>query len=144
MILVSLLQLELLPFPRFAAAVDWLPFVEYWVRVDFWFSLRDKFWTPLMIAAMCRFCSELYFLVVTEAVELMVLLFLLCHSFTGCALSGSSSIRCWVSHMSHNHYSLSYHLVVLLVSTPFSVWFPFPFPCLLHPTGPPLPWNPMT
>ena len=59
--------------------------------------LRDLFYMPLIIVAMSTFYFGLNSLVVTEAVVLVVLLFLLRRSFTDFDLNGSFSILFFVS-----------------------------------------------
>ena len=128
---------------RFDASVDWIPFVGSYICVDFSCSCWDEFCTPLIIAAKGWFCLSLSLLVVTEAVLLVVIILLLHCSFNACAISGSFSICCWVSHMSRDHYYLPYQLVGLLISTPSSLWFPFHLPCPQWPPQSPLPWPPL-
>ena len=88
--------------------------------------------------------------VVTEAVVLVVFLFLLLRSFTTCYIAGSFSIRCWLLQLSHDHYSFPYHLLGSFMSTPCSLWFLFPLPLPPQPPPPTLPrplppsnWPPM-
>ena len=59
------------------------------------------------------------------------------------ATSGWSSIRCLVSYLRRNHSSFSYHLVVLLISTPLSLWFPLFFPRPARPPWTSLVWPPL-
>ena len=80
---------------------------------------------PLIISATSRFCSGLSSFVVTGEVLLVVFLFFLFRSFIACSLAEYFSIRFWVYHVIHNNYSFPYHLVVLLMSNPFSLWFLF-------------------
>ena len=122
---------------RFDASVDWIPFVGSYICVDFSCSCWDEFCTPLIIAAKGWFCLSLSLLVVTEAVSLVAIILFLHFSFNACAISGSFSICCWVSHMSRDHYYLPYQLVGFLISTPSSLWFPFHLPCLPRPPQPP-------
>ena len=143
MILVSLLPPELLLLLWFSAAVDRLPFFGYRICVNCRCCLWDTFCTPFIISETSRFCLGLSLLVVTEAVALVLFLFLLRFSVTTCALSGSFIIRFWVLQMSHNHSSFPYHLVGLLISKPFSLWFPFPLPRPPRPPRPPLPRPPI-
>ena len=91
---VSFLPPELLFLAQFSAAVYQLPFVGYRIDVDCGCSFRDEFCTPFIIVAMGRFFLGFSSLVVTEAVALVVLLFLIGYSFTACYLSVSLSIRC--------------------------------------------------
>ena len=104
-IMISLLPSELLSFLRFSTAVYQMMFVGYQICVDCGCSFWDTFSTPLIIAAKSWFCSGLSLIVVTEAVVLVVLLFLLRCSFTTCALSGSLIVRCWLLQLSRDHFS---------------------------------------
>ena len=119
-------------------------FVGYPIYADCGCSCWDVFCTPLIIATPSRFYSGLSSLVVTEAVALVVLLFLLHLSFSACALSGSLIIRCLVSQLSRNHSYFPYQLVGWIISTPFSLWFPFTFLCPPQPSRPPLLRTPLT
>ena len=89
------------------------------------------------------FCSGLTLLVFTEAFVLVVFLLFLRRLFTACYIYGYFSTRCWVLHLSRDHYSFPYHLVGLLMSIPFSLWFLFPVPHCLWPSRTPLPWPPL-
>ena len=111
---------DLLSFITFAAAVIQIMFDGYWIIwVDcgcFWWH---EFCTQLIFAAMSRFCWVLTLLVVTKAVVLVVFLFLLRHWFTVSSLAGYFSIHCWVLQPILDNLYFSYHLVGLLISTPF-------------------------
>ena len=66
-----------------------LPFDGYQIIwVDCGCLCQDVFCTPLKIAATSRFCFGLTSFVVTEAFVLVVLLLLICHSFTAYSLDG--------------------------------------------------------
>ena len=110
-------------------AVNQLPFDRYWIIWNDCVCLfQYAFCTPLIIVAMSWFCSGLTFFVVNEAVLLVILLFFLRSSFTACSPDGSFSICCRVLQLSRNYSYLPYHLVGLLMSTPFSLWFLSHFP----------------
>ena len=129
---------------HFTAAVYNLPFEGYRICVHCACYCQDSFCTPLIFAATSILCSRLLSLVVTEAVALVILLFLLRHSFTAYALDGSFSIHFWVSQLSRNHSYFPYQLVGWIISTPFSLWFPFTFLCPPQPSRPPLLRTPLT
>ena len=129
--LISLLPPVLLWLVPFATSVIWLPFDEYriiWVVCGCFSSLGFIF-TPLITAATSRFCSELNVLVANEAIVLMVLPFLLSRSFSACSIAGYFTIRCWLSQLSCDHFSFPYHLMRLLMPTPFH--FDLYFLCLV-------------
>ena len=139
-ILVSLLPLELLLLVTFAATVIRMPFYGYRIiLVNCSCLCWDAFFTPIIIAETSRLCSEINAFVVTEAVLLVVLLFCIRSSFNACYIYGSSSKHCWVLQLICDHYSFPYHLVGMLMSTPFSLWFLFSLPFPPQPSRPPRP-----
>ena len=144
MIMVLFLPLELLLLVTFSSAFIWLTFDGYciiWVYCGCFFS--DAFCTPLIIVATSCFCLGLTSLVVTESLVLVVLIFLLLHSFNACSVAEYFSIYSWVSQLSRDHSSLPYYLVVFPMSTPFSIWFIFPLPLPPRPPQSPLPRPPL-
>ena len=78
MILLSFLTPGLFSLVWFVAAVGQLPFVGYWVRVDCGCYFHNALFTPIIIASKIWFCPGFTLSVVTVAVALVVLLFLLC------------------------------------------------------------------
>ena len=122
-------------FWRFDSTANWfVPDHLSWLRL----FMSGCICTPLIILATSRFCLGLTYFVVTEAVVLVVFLFLLRRLFTPCSLAGSVSIRCWVSQLSLIHYSFPYHLVGSLMLTPFPLWILFSLSLSPRPPRPPL------
>ena len=143
--LVSLFPPDLLSLVTFSAAVILLLFDGYRIIwVDSGCLFLDAFCTSLIIPATSRLCLGLTLFVVTKADVLVVLLFLLHRSFIACSLAGYFSIRCWVLQLSRDHSSFAYHLMGLLILTPFSLWFIFPLPSPPWPPRLPLTRPPLT
>ena len=122
---------KLLSLVMFDAVVIRLQFDGYRIIwVDCGCSWWDAFCTPLIIASMSRLYLGLTSLVVTEAVVLVVFLFLLRRSFIACSLAGFSvyivEYRRWfatilLSHITlwdclcQQHFNFDFNLLCLVI-----------------------------